>query len=182
MKIIDLLNTDNKYINEAAQLLIDNFHDSWNTMDSAIEEVMESMEEDKISRIAVNHNDEVIGWIGGMPQYDGNVWEMHPLVVRKDFQSKGIGKLLVEDFENKVSEKGGVTILLGTDDENNRTSIGGIDIYDNYLENIENMKNIGKHPFEFYKKQGYIVVGTIPDANGFGKPDILMAKRVGKMK
>ena len=182
MKIIDLQNTDNKYINEAAQLLIDNFDDSWNTMDSAIEEVLESLDEEKISRIAVDNNDEVVGWIGGMPEYDGNVWEMHPLVVRKDSQSKGIGKLLVEDFENKVSEKGGITILLGTDDENNRTSIGGIDIYDNYLVNIENIKNLGRHPSGFYKKMGYIVVGTIPDANGFGKPDILMAKRVLKGK
>jgi len=178
MKIIDLTKMDNKHIDEAAQLLVDNFDGSWDMLDSAIEEVMESTDEDKISRIALNDNGEVIGWIAGMPQYDGNVWEMHPLVVRKDYQNKGIGKVLVEDFENKVYEKGGITILLGTDDENNRTSIGEVDIYQDYLDNIANIENLGRHPFEFYKKQGFIIVGVIPDANGFGKPDILMAKRV----
>ena len=35
------------------------------------------------------------------------------------------------------------------------------------------------HPFFFYRKLGYEPVGVIPDANGFGKPDLLMAKRVG---
>jgi hypothetical protein len=31
---------------------------------------------------------------------------------------------------------------------------------------------------EFYQKLGYVIVGVIPDANGFGKPDIFMAKRL----
>jgi aminoglycoside 6'-N-acetyltransferase I len=33
---------------------------------------------------------------------------------------------------------------------------------------------------KFYQKLGYVIVGVIPDANGPGKPDIMMAKRVGK--
>jgi hypothetical protein len=32
--------------------------------------------------------------------------------------------------------------------------------------------------YEFYQKQGYVIVGVMPDANGLGKPDILMAKSV----
>jgi aminoglycoside 6'-N-acetyltransferase I len=31
-----------------------------------------------------------------------------------------------------------------------------------------------------YGKVGYYVVGVVPDANGFGKPDILMAKRLDR--
>ena len=34
------------------------------------------------------------------------------------------------------------------------------------------------HPAGFYMRQGFEIVGLIPDANGPGKPDILMAKRV----
>ena len=29
-----------------------------------------------------------------------------------------------------------------------------------------------------YQKCGFVIVGVVPDANGPGKPDILMAKRV----
>ena len=34
------------------------------------------------------------------------------------------------------------------------------------------------HPAGFYLRMGFEIVGLIPDANGPGKPDILMAKRV----
>jgi aminoglycoside 6'-N-acetyltransferase I len=36
------------------------------------------------------------------------------------------------------------------------------------------------HPFFFYRKLGFEPAGLIPDANGFGKPDILMSKRIGR--
>ena len=62
--------------------------------------------------------------------------------------------------------------------ENYRTSLGGIDLYPDVLDKLRSIENVGGHPFEFYLKAGYHVVGVIPDANGFGKPDILMAKRI----
>jgi hypothetical protein len=40
------------------------------------------------------------------------------------------------------------------------------------------IKNLHRHPFEFYQKAGFSIVGVVPDANGPGKPDILMAKRL----
>jgi len=33
--------------------------------------------------------------------------------------------------------------------------------------------------YEFYQKLGFVIVGVMPDANSFGKPDIYLAKRVG---
>lgn len=33
-------------------------------------------------------------------------------------------------------------------------------------------------PHGFYEKLGFMIVGVMPDANGIGKPDIYMAKRV----
>lgn len=174
MKIIDLSFHEDKSIQHAAELLLNCFEHSWSTLEEAIEEVKESLGSDRISRVAIDEQGNLIGWISGVKQYEGNVWGMHPLVVNKSWQSKRIGTLLVDDFERRVSEKGGLTILLGTDDEDSSTSVGGIGIYNN-LQDIRNLKN---HPFEFYQKVGYKIVGVIPDANGIGKPDILMAKRV----
>ncbi|NNE97537.1 MAG: N-acetyltransferase, partial [Pyrinomonadaceae bacterium] len=81
-------------------------------------------------------------------------------------------------FEEEVRKRKGTVIFLGSDDENNRTSLGGIELYPNPLEHLAKIKNLGGHPYEFYEKCGYTIVGLIPDANGFGKPDIWMAKRI----
>lgn len=43
------------------------------------------------------------------------------------------------------------------------------------FKNIENVKG---HPIEFYLDVGYHIVGVIPDFSGFGRHDILMAKRI----
>lgn len=40
----------------------------------------ESLTEDRISRIYIGENGTVLKWIGGIQQYNGNVWELHPLV------------------------------------------------------------------------------------------------------
>jgi aminoglycoside 6'-N-acetyltransferase I len=26
-----------------------------------------------------------VGWVGGLPEYMGRVWELHPLVVHRDY-------------------------------------------------------------------------------------------------
>ena len=69
---------------------------------------------------------------------------------------------------------------VGTDDENNLTSLGGVDVFPNVLAHLAQIHNIARHPFTFYQKCGFSLVGIIPDANGFGKPDILLAKRLVK--
>jgi aminoglycoside 6'-N-acetyltransferase I len=48
------------------------------------------------------------------------------------------------------------------------------------FEHITKIKNLRGHPYEFYHKLGFVIVGVMPDANGLGKPDIFMAKRVGR--
>lgn len=81
-------------------------------------------------------------------------------------------------MEKEVASIGGITIYLGTDDKFNKTSLSNTDLYEDTYKKIECIENINKHPFEFYIKMGYKIVGVIPDANGIGKPDIWMAKRV----
>lgn len=180
MQIVDVPHEEN-FIRKVAEALLDGFATSgvnpWENLAQAIEEVEDSLTENRISRACIDENETVFGWIGAFHDY-ARVWELHPLVVRAAAQNQGIGTALVKDLEQQVKERGGLTIRFGTDDENNRTSIGGIELYPNVLENLSKIKNLQKHPFEFYQKLGYEICGVIPDANGFGKPDILMCKRV----
>ena len=164
MQIIDVTN-DEKMIRQIAEVLLDGFATSdvnpWEDLESATAEVRESLAENKISRACVDDKSEIFGWIGGFHEY-AFVWELHPLVVRADWQKQGIGRMLVKDFEIEVKRRGGLTIRLGTDDENTRTSVGGIELYPNVLEKLSNIKNLRKHPFEFYQKLGYEITGLFP--------------------
>lgn len=131
-----------------------------------------------ISRVAYDEKQQVLGWISGMPHYEGQVWELHPLAVHPAYQRLGVGKKLVHDFEKQVKQRGGITIYLGTDDTWGGTSLFGKNLYLNPWKHIQQITNLDNHPYEFYLKLGYSIVGVVPDANGLGKPDILMAKRV----
>jgi aminoglycoside 6'-N-acetyltransferase I len=88
---------------------------------------------------------------------------------RVSVRGKRIGSALVKDFEEQVRIKGGITIWLGSDDENGSTTISGIDVYPDVLKHIAGIRNIKWHSYEFYQKLGYTIVGILPDANGFGK-------------
>ncbi len=180
MQIVDLRSDDEAAIRQVAALFVEGFAnnspDAWPDLAAALEEVHESFAAGRISRIARDEDGTVLGWIGGISQYRGHVWELHPLVVRVGQQGKGIGSALVADLEERVKDRGGLTITLGTDDEYQQTTLSGIDLYPQVWEHLAHLRNLKRHPFEFYQKQGYAVVGVIPDANGLGKPDILMAK------
>ncbi len=76
-----------------------------------------------------------------------------------------------------MRERGGITLQLGSDDESGMTSLYGADLYPDVLGHLANIRNLRGHPYEFYQKLGFSIVGVMPDANGPGKPDIFMAKR-----
>lgn len=181
MRIVDLSTAGEQAARQAAELLVLRFshlESGWHTLEEGLAEVRESLGQDRISRVAVDGNGDVVGWIGAIPMYEGHVWELHPLVVRPDRQRQGIGRALVADLERLARERGVDTLLVGTDDEDGRTNLFGADLYPDVLAWAARLKDVGGHPLAFYQKCGFVVVGLIPDANGFGKPDILMAKRV----
>lgn len=166
---------------QMAELLVIGFREhwhAWETTEAAAIEIQEILQKGFI-RVALDANSKtVLGWIGGLPDYDGNVWELHPLVVRPESQKQGIGRALVQDFEQQIKQRGGLTIRLGSDDEDNMTSLADVDLYDNLPDKIAHIQNFKGHPYEFYQKCGYAIIGVVPDANGRGKPDIIMGKRV----
>ncbi len=182
MKIISLSHGHRELIQQAAQLMVDAFRehwpDAWPTFEDGLKELGEMLEPERICRAATGDNENLLGVIGGIPAYDGHVWELHPLTVQPSMQGKGIGQALVEDFEEQVRARGALTITLGTDDEDGMTSLANVDLYQNLWEKIRDIRNFKHHPFEFYQKMGFVITGVVPDANGTGKPDILMAKRV----
>ncbi|GFP18869.1 aminoglycoside 6'-N-acetyltransferase I [Candidatus Hakubella thermalkaliphila] len=162
MRIIDVCPDDEEAIRQAAALLVEGFKEHWPNvwpdMDAALKEAQESLGADRISRVAVDDNGAVLGWIGGIRQYNGNVWEIHPLVVRPDYRGKGIGRALVTDLEDRVRERGGLTIWVGTDDEDNMTTLSGVNLYPNVLEHLAKIRNLRGHPYEFYQKLGFVIV------------------------
>ncbi|MCT7963641.1 GNAT family N-acetyltransferase [Laspinema sp. D1] len=183
INIIDLGDRLDTLLQPVSELLLEGFRENWPkawpTIDAATEEVLDSLSEDKISRVALNEAGKVVGWIGGISQYHGHVWEVHPLVVAADDRRQGIGRTLLNDLEEQVRKLGGLTLWLGTDDETNMTSLSGVNLYPNLWEKIRDIQNLRNHPYQFYQKCGFQIVGVMPDANGRGKPDIYMAKSVG---
>ena len=184
MKIITLTKENDALVQQAAQLLVDAFRehwvDAWPTLEEGLQEVHEMLEAERICRAAIDEDNNLLGMIGGIPQYDGLVWELHPLAVQPSTQGRGIGKSLVEDLEEQVRRRGGLTITLGSDDEDNMTSLANVDLYENLWEKIRDVRNFKRHPYEFYQKMGYVITGIVPDANGIGKPDIILSKKVSK--
>ena len=181
MRFVDLDPTDAATVEACAALLVEGFQrdwpDAWPDLAAAREEVLECAVEGWLARVARDDDGRVLGWIGGRPDY-GLVWELHPLVVRADRRGEGIGRALVADLERLVAARGAVTLRLGSDDVTAMTSLGGVDLYPDPLAHLARIEDRRGHPFRFYQRCGFAVVGVMPDANGFGKPDIYLATRI----
>ena len=182
MKIITLTKEDESLVQQAAQILMDAFREhwpeAWPTIKDAQQEILEMLDAERICRAVIDDQRKLLGIIGGIPQYDGHVWELHPLAIQPEMQGRGIGKMLVEDFEEQVRQQGGLTITLGSDDEDHMTSLSDVNLFVNLWDQVKNIRNLKHHPYEFYQKMGYVITGVVPNANGIGKPDIIMSKRV----
>ncbi len=181
MHIFDLAAASSDLKERAARLLHEVFNTeaydfSWDTMEEAREEIAMLCEPENICRVALDEQGDLLGFVGGLPEYDGNVWELHPLVVVPQHQRKGIGRILAADLEDQARARGGLTIHLGSDDVFGMTSLGNTNLYDHLWDKIKNIQNLKDHPYTFYMKCGYVIIGVMPDANGIGKPDIYLGK------
>ena len=182
LQFVDLRTAEENLVHATAELLVAGFREhhstAWPTPEAALDEVHESLAPERVSRIVLDDRGDVLGWIGAIPAYRGHVWEIHPLVVHPAKQRQGIGRALVSDLERLAQARRVLTLLVGTDDEDNQTTLSGVDLYPSIWEQVRTVRNPGNHPYEFYQKLGFAIVGVVPDANGWGRPDILLAKRV----
>ena len=179
MTIADLSTQSELIREQAAALLVGEFDEprGWPTLELAREEVA-SVLRDGFARVMVDGST-LLGWIGGLPEYAGRVWELHPMVVRREYRLRGMGRALVDAFEAEACRRGALTATLGTDDDSGMTSLADVDLYEDVARHIAGLRDLGRgHPFLFYRKLGYAVTGVMPDANGRGRPDIYMSKRL----
>jgi aminoglycoside 6'-N-acetyltransferase I len=177
MIIVDLAQQSEGVREQAASFLVEHFDQpfGWPDLDSARNEVRHILREG--FAYAMLDSQTLLGWIGGLPQYSGRVWELHPIVVRSGFRKRGIGRALVGAFETEARNRGALTVTLGTDDKADMTSLSGVDLYRDLPRHLSEVRDLGRgHPFGFYLKLGFAITGVMPDANGPGRPDIYMSK------
>src|SRR5262245_11663382 len=130
MDITDLHTEPEAVLEQAAMLLVHGFDEprGWPSLESAREEVAFVLREG--FALAMVDENTVLGWVGGLPEYSGRVWELHPMVVQREHRRRGIGRQLAKAFEAEARKRGGLTATLGTDDDSGMTSLSGIDLYD----------------------------------------------------
>ncbi|MBY0317873.1 MAG: GNAT family N-acetyltransferase [Reyranella sp.] len=120
----------------------------------------------------------LVGWIGAIRTYSHG-WEIHPLVVAPDQHYRCIGSALMAALEARARSEGVLTLFLGSDDDYGGTTLFGRDLGPDVVGNIATIQMTGRrHPLTFYRRHGYEVVGLLPDVNGAGRPDIMLAKRL----
>ena len=150
---------------------------AWRDLTEAREEVASFIGNPERLAFAAIDGSHVLGWIGAI-RHTEHAWELHPLVVDPVHQRRGCGTRLVRALEAAAREAGIATIWLGTDDDFGGTNLFGCDLYPDVLGRLQHLKPAGGHPYTFYHGLGYAVVGVLPDVDGPGKHDILMARRL----
>jgi aminoglycoside 6'-N-acetyltransferase I len=113
-----------------ARLLVEEFRDiapdAWPVIEKARETVDECLGDGpvRVARI----DGAIVGWIGGHHVYS-RVWELHPLVVARTAQRRGIGRALVADLERIAAARAAMTLVLGSDDEVGLTSLASVALH-----------------------------------------------------
>ena len=156
---------------------------AWKSLDDARAEVATFLADpDRTAWAALDGDAALLGWVGAIRVYEGHVWELHPLVVAPGHQRRGVGTALVRALEEAARAAGVLTVTLGTDDDFGGTTIFGVDVYDDLPGHLARLAPAdgapAPHPVAFYRRLGYVVVGLLPDANGVGRHDIMMARAI----
>jgi aminoglycoside 6'-N-acetyltransferase I len=179
-ELVNLNDADEWQRQEAARILqaaLAHVPSAWKTASAARAEVNTFVgNPERIGLLAVE-GDALRGWIGAI-RHTTFAWELHPLAVDPTVQRRGWGRRLVMALEQAACAAGVIAIWLGSDDDFGGTNLYGQDLYPDVLGRLRELQPTGGHPFTFYQRLGYTVTGVLPDVDGPGKHDIIMAKRL----
>ena len=179
-RIVPLAELSAAQLAEAAQVIRDalaHMPETWDKPGEAEAEIDTFFTDEDRRGWAALDSDAVVGMIGRVHTHS-HTWELHPLVVDHPHQHNGIGTKLVAHLESEAKAAGILTIWLGLDDTYGGTNLFGRDIFFDVLTSADTIEEALGHPFRFYQRLGYVVIGLLPDVNGFGQPDILIGKRI----
>ncbi len=133
VSIVDLRDSDGDRIDQIAEFLFKCFRKyapEWlPDLESCKEEVQESFEPGRRSRVLIDGDGRALGWVSTI--IDDNVWEIHPIAVSPKEQRKGYGAMLINDVAQLARAGGAVAMWAGTSDETGSTSFSDIDLYKN---------------------------------------------------
>src|SRR5262245_22250778 len=107
MEIVDLSKQSEDILEQAAVMLVEEFAEprGWPTLELARADVALVLDEG-FARAALEAG-ALLDWVGGLPEYGGRVWELHPMVVRLTHRRRGIGRLLAAAFEGRFDGHAG---------------------------------------------------------------------------
>ena len=181
MEIVDFAALAPSRHAEAARILreaLAHLPSAYNAPGEAEAEVaLRSADSDWLGHAALD-GERLAGWIGAIRTYSHG-WEIHPLVVAPDRQRRGIGSALLLALEARARREGVLTLFLGSDDDYGGTNLFGRDLWPDVVSHVAATEATARgHALTFYRRHGYEIVGLLPDVNGSGRPDIMLAKRL----
>ena len=181
MEIVDFAGLAAARYAEAARILreaLAHLPSAYNAPDEAEAEVAQrSADSDWLGHAALD-GERLVGWIGAIRTYSHG-WEIHPLVVAPDRQRRGIGSALLTALEAHARRAGVLTLFLGSDDDYGGTNLSGRALWPDVVSHVATAAaTVRGHALTFYRRHGYEIVGLLPDVNGAGLPDIMLAKRL----
>ena len=143
MELVDLATQPESVRDQAARLLHERFNHpiGWPSLAAAREEVARILHAGFARGLL--EAETLLGWVGGLPEYEGRVWELHPLVVREASERRGLGTALVAGFEAEAAARGAFTVTLGTDDDAGITSLADVDLYEDIPRHIAELRDLG---------------------------------------
>ncbi|HTX48627.1 MAG TPA: GNAT family N-acetyltransferase [Caulobacteraceae bacterium] len=180
MRLVDFADLTAAQTAEAARILREAIPGpSYKQSGEAEQEVARFFDNPDRFAIAALEGADPIGWVGGVRDYPTSL-QLHPLVVDPPRHRRGVGRALVAALEARALGEGYLAMHLGSDDEAGGTNLFEVDAFPDPLAKLAAIAPSPRgHAFFFYLKLGFTPVGIIPDANGFGRPDLLLSKRLG---